>query len=121
MRPSREKVRQLLERPLDKFQLCTVYLDGIECKGQHRIVALGVAVDGAKTVLGLRPGASEKATVVAELLDDLAARGVDFSAPMLDVLDRSKALTKAVHKQAGKRALIQRCPLHKPQRDGSFT
>ena len=48
--------------------------------------------------------------VVAELLEDLAARGVDFSVPMLDVLDRSKALTKAVHKQAGKRALLQRCP-----------
>ncbi len=113
VRTSREKVRELLERPLDKLKLCAVYLDGIEFKGQHLIVALGVAVDGAKTVLGLRQGASENATVVGELLDDLAARGVDFSVPMLYVLDGSKALTKAVRKQAGERALIQRCQLHK--------
>ena len=113
VRTSRQKVRQLLERPLDKLNLCAVYIDGIEFKGQHLIVALGVAVDGAKTVLGLRQGASENATVVGELLDDLAERGVDFSVPMLYVLDGSKALSKAVHKRAGKRALMQRCQLHK--------
>ena len=76
-------------------------------------MALGVAVDGAKTVLGLRQGASENATVVGELLDDLVERGVDFSMPMLYVLDGSKALTKAVRKHAGTNALWQRCQLHK--------
>ena len=83
VRTSREKLRALLERPLDKLKLCVVYLDGIKFKDQHLIVALGVAVDGAKTVLGLWQGASENATVVGELLDDLAERGVDFSVPML--------------------------------------
>ena len=99
--------------PLDQLQLCVIYLDGIEFKGQHLVVALGVAVDGAKTVLGLQQGASENATVVGELLDDLVERGVDFSVPMLYVLDGSKALTKAVRKHAGSRALLQRCQLHK--------
>ena len=113
VRTSREKLQALLERPLDKLKLCAVYIDGIEFKGQHLIVALGVAVDGAKTVLGLRQGASENATVVSELLEDLAGRGVDFSAPMLYVLDGAKALTKAVRKHAGKTALIQRCQMHK--------
>ena len=113
VRVSREKLGELLERPLDKLQLCVVYLDGIEFKGQHLVVALGVAVDGAKTVLGLRQGASENAPVVGELLDDLVERGVDFSAPMLYVLDGSKALTKAVRKHAGTNALWQRCQLHK--------
>ena len=83
VRTSREKLRGILERPLDKLKLCAIYLDGIEFKGQHLVVALGVAVDGVKTVLGLRQGASENATVVGELLDDLAERGVDFSGPML--------------------------------------
>ncbi len=120
VRVSREKLGELLERPLDKLQLCVVYLDGIEFKGQHLVVALGVAVDGAKTVLGLRQGASENAPVVGELLDDLVERGVDFSAPMLYVLDGSNALTKAVRKHAGTNALWQRCQLissptsHKP-------
>lgn len=113
VRVSRRKLRELMERTLDKLQLCTIYLDGIEFKGQHLVVALGVAVDGVKTVLGLRQGASENATVVGELLDDLVARGVDFSVPMLYVVDGSKALTKAVRKHAGPQAMLQRCQLHK--------
>ena len=113
VRLSREKLREIVERPLDKLPLCVIYLDGIEFKGQHLVVALGVAVDGAKTVLGLRQGASENATVVGELLDDLVERGIDFSVPMLYVLDGSKALRKAVRKQAGAHALLQRCQLHK--------
>ena len=51
--------------------------------------------------------------MAAELLENLAGRGVDFSAPMLYVLDGAKALTKAVRQRAGKTALIQRCPMHK--------
>ena len=113
VRISREKLRDLLERPLDDFQLCVIYIDGIEFKGQHLIVALGIAVDGTKTVLGLRQGASENATVVGELLNDLVERGMDFSGPMLYVLDGSKALIKAVRRHAGREALLQRCQLHK--------
>ena len=113
VRVSRAKLRQLLERPLDGLKLCVIYLDGIEFKGQHLVVALGVNIDGGKTVLGLRQGATENATVVGELLDDLVTRGIDFSVPMLYVLDGSKALTKAVRKHAGSQALLQRCQLHK--------
>ena len=113
VRVSREKLGGLLERPLDKLKLCVLYIDGIEFKGQHLIVALGINIDGTKTVLGLRQGASENATVVGELLDDLVERGVDFSVPMLYVLDGAKALTKAVRKHAGSQALVQRCQLHK--------
>ena len=113
VRVSREKLDGLLERPLDKLKLCVLYIDGIEFKGQHLIVALGINIDGTKTVLGLRQGASENATVVGELLDDLVERGVDFSVPMLYVLDGAKALTKAVRKHAGSQALVQRCQLHK--------
>ena len=102
-----------MERPLDKLKLCVLYIDGIEFKGQHLIVALGINIDGTKTVLGLRQGASENATVVGELLDDLVERGVDFCVPMLYVLDGAKALTKAVRKHAGSQALVQRCQLHK--------
>ena len=113
VRTSRQKMRELLERPLDQLKLCAIYLDGIEFKAQHLVVALGVNVDGGKTVLGLRQGASENATVVGQLLEDLTERGVDFSVPMLYVLDGAKALTKAVRKHAGKMALIQRCQMHK--------
>jgi len=41
------------------------------------IVALGVDPKGKKHLLGVREGATENATVVTELLEDLVARGLD--------------------------------------------
>jgi transposase-like protein len=76
-------------------------------------VALGIGCDGRKTVLGLRQGATENATVVGELLSDLASRGLDFRVPRLYVLDGSKALGAAVRRHAGEAACIQRCQVHK--------
>ena len=77
------------------------------------IVALGINIDGCKTVLGLREGATENAAVVSELLGDLASRGLDFSVPRLYVLDGGKALAAAVRRHAGEAAMIQRCQVHK--------
>jgi transposase-like protein len=51
--------------------------------------------------------------VVSALLQDLAARGLDFSVPRLYVLDGGKALAGAVRRHAGEAALIQRCQVHK--------
>ena len=113
IRVSRRKVRELLERDLSKCEFCTLYVDGVEFKGQHLIVALGVNNDGRKMVLGMRQGATENATVVSELFADLADRGVDFTQPRLYIVDGAKALGKAVRQHAGEAALIQRCQLHK--------
>ena len=44
-------------------------------------------MDGSKTVLGLRQGASENTTVAGELLEDLAGRGVDLGAVSQRVRD----------------------------------
>ena len=76
MRVSRRKPRELLERPRDELSLCASYIDGVEDHSQHLIVALGLAADGQKTVLGLRQGATENAVVAGELLGDLEQRGV---------------------------------------------
>lgn len=110
---SREKLRELLERPLGELRLCAVLIDGTLFRDSQVIVALGIGCDGRKTVLGLREGATENATVVSELLSDLARRGLDFSVPRLYVLDGGKALTAAVRRHAGTAALIQRCQVHK--------
>jgi putative transposase len=67
-------------------------IDGTPFNGRQMIAAIGVGSDGKKIVLGLREGATENATVVRELLEDLARRGLDFSTPRLDVLDGAKAL-----------------------------
>ena len=110
---SREKLQELMERPLGGLRLCAVLIDGTPFRGRQMIVALGVNVDGRKTVLGLREGATENATVVSELLSDLAGRGLDFSVPRLYVLDGGKALAAAVRRHAGEAAVIQRCQVHK--------
>jgi putative transposase len=110
---SREKVKQLMERPLGELRLCAVLIDGTPFKDRQMIVALGIACDGRKTVLGLREGATENATVVGALLSDLLERGLDFSTPRLYVLDGGKALHTAVRRHAGEAAFIQRCQVHK--------
>ena len=107
---SREKLRELLERPLGELRLCAVLIDGTPFRDRQMMVALGIGWDGRKTVLGLREGATENATVVSELLSDLAGRGLDFGVPRLYVLDGSKALAAAVRRHAGQAACIQRCP-----------
>ena len=111
--PSREKVNQLMERPLGELRLCAVLIDGTPFKDRQMIVALGIGCDGRKTVLGLRQGATENTTVVGALLSDLLERGLDFSTPRLYVLDGGKALHTAVRRHAGEAAFIQRCQVHK--------
>jgi transposase-like protein len=110
---SRERLRELWERPLDHLELCAMLIDGTPVKGRQMIAAIGIDRAGKKHVLGLREGATENATVVRELLEDLARRGLDFTRPRLYGLDGSKALHAAVTKAAGAAALIQRCQLHK--------
>jgi putative transposase len=110
---SREKVKQLMERPLGELRLCALLIDGTPFQDRQMIVALGIGCDGRKTVLGLREGATENATVVGALLSDLLARGLDFSTPRLYVLDGSKALHTAVRRHAGESAFLQRCQVHK--------
>src|SRR5215468_3188992 len=110
---SREKLKVLMERPLGELKLCAILIDGTPFKGRQMIAAIGVGNDGKKTALGLREGATENATVVRELLEDLAGRGLDFMSPKLYVLDGAKALSAAVKRHAGQDALIQRCQVHK--------
>jgi transposase-like protein len=110
---SREKLKAMLERRLEKMKLCALLIDATPFAGQQMVAALGIRQDGRKTILGLRQGATENATVVGELLGDLMHRGLDFSESRLYVLDGGKALHAAVKKHAGEAALIQRCQVHK--------
>jgi putative transposase len=110
---SRTKLKEMMERRLDKMKLCALLIDATPFAGQQMVAALGISQDGRKTILGIRQGATENATVVGELLGELANRGLDFSAPRLYVLDGGKALHAAVKKYAGESAPIQRCQVHK--------
>jgi putative transposase len=110
---SRSKLKEMMERRLEKTRLCALLIDATPFEGQQMVAALGIAQDGRKTILGIRQGATENATVVGELLGDLVNRGLDFTEPRLYVLDGGRALTAAVKKYAGEAAAIQRCQVHK--------
>jgi putative transposase len=110
---SREKLKELMERPLGELKLCAVLIDGTPFKDRQIIVALGIGCDGRKTVLGLREGATENTAVVNSLLGELVERGLDFSTPRLYILDGGKALAAAVKRHAGEAGFIQRCQVHK--------
>jgi putative transposase len=110
---SRTKLKEMMERRLDKLKLCALLIDATAFAGQQMVAALGISQDGRKTILGIRQGATENATVVGELLGELANRGLDFREPRLYVLDGGKALHAAVKKYAGESAPIQRCQVHK--------
>jgi transposase-like protein len=110
---SRQRVEKLMQRPLGEYAFCALLIDGTPFADQQLIVSIGITLQGHKVVLGLRQGATENATVVKQLLEDLRSRGVDFEVPRLYLLDGGKALHTAVKHLAGKSAFIQRCQIHK--------
>ena len=110
---SRAKLKDMMEHRLENRRLCALLIDATPFEGQQMVAALGIAQDGRKTILGVRQGATENATVVGELLGELMNRGLDFTEPRLYVLDGGRALTAAVRKYAGESAVIQRCQVHK--------
>lgn len=110
---TQETVTTMTSRDLSSISLCALLIDGIHI-GEHLIVvALGVDEAGDKHVLGLHEGATENESVCAALIADLVARGMRTERSMLFVVDGSKALIAAIRKAFGRRAIIQRCQVHK--------
>lgn len=110
---SRQRLEKLQAKPLGEYQFCAMMIDGTCFEDQDVLVAIGLTLQGHKVVLGLHQGASENATIVKHLLEDLRQRGVDFEVPRLYVLDGGKGLLAGVRKVAGKCAVVQRCQEHK--------
>jgi len=110
---SEAELERLLTRRFDEVKLLIIYLDGIQF-GEHILIgAVGVDEQGNKHVLGIREGATENATVVKEVLEDLVARGVSPEQKRLFVIDGSKALRAAINAVFGSQHPVQRCRSHK--------
>ena len=113
VRASAASLAEWSQRSLAGTRYVAVFIDGVEYAGETLVVALGLAPDGHKQVLGLRQGATENAQVVTSLLEELHERGLDTRQPTLFVLDGAKALVAGVKRLFGRNALIQRCQIHK--------
>lgn len=113
VRASVDEVRQLSERRFDNERFVVIFIAGQAYAGETMLVALGITASGEKTLLGLRQGATENATVVTALLEELRERGVKTDVPTLFALGGAKALRAAVARVWGKFGIVQRCQTHK--------
>jgi transposase-like protein len=107
-----EQLSQLMNRPVPQ-DLLVLMIDGKFFGDDCIVTAIAVDAQGKKHVLGLWHGATENATVVKGLLEELVSRGLSCERPMLVVMDGSKALRKAVTLMFGHNAVVQRCRVHK--------
>jgi transposase-like protein len=110
---TRRVLSEWLSRDLSDFRPLILMLDGLEVAGHTLVVALGIARDGTKRVLGLREGATENAALCSGLLEELLERGLTLPERFLVVLDGGKGLRKAVRAVFGEALCVQRCQLHK--------
>jgi transposase-like protein len=101
VRASAAQVKALAERRFDDTHFPAIPIDGVEHAGETMIVAAGTTADCTKRVLGLRQGATENATVCVALLEDLQARGLATSRPVLLMLVGAKALHAAAKRVWG--------------------
>jgi transposase-like protein len=102
-----------LGRSLADLSLAALMIDGLVC-GEHTVlVALGIDEQGSKHILGLWEGATENEVSCKGLMSSMVERGLNTTRTMLVVIDGAKAIHKAVRDTFGKRALIQRCQVHK--------
>ncbi len=110
---SAKKISEVSERRLDDVRFPIVFIDGIGWADTTMVVALGIAEDGAKRILGFREGATENSEVCKALLEDLVERGLNAERATLFVIDGGKAIRKAITRVWGARGLVQRCRVHK--------
>jgi transposase-like protein len=113
-----KKIEELQKRSLKEMDIRAVFIDGKKFKKHGVIVALGVASDGQKFVLGIYQADTENSASCLALLNDLQSRGLPESG-LLFVVDGGSGLNKAleekyqVHDKKNRRAIRIRCFVHK--------
>jgi len=111
---------ELIGRDLSELDVAALMIDGIVFADVCCVAALVITTDGTKVPVGLWDGDTENGTVVKDLLADLVDRGLRYETGILVVIDGSKALAAGVKRVFGKRAVVQRCTLHKRRNVGDY-
>lgn len=110
---TKQKLGAWMSRSLADLSITAIFIDGIHFAEHVVLVVLGVDAKGQKHVLGLWEGATENGAACRAMLADLVTRGLDDKPQRLFVIDGSGALRSAIRDTFGKRALVQRCQVHK--------
>jgi len=113
-----KKIDELQQRSLREMDVRAVFIDGKRFRKQGVIVALGVAGDGRKFVLGIYQASSENHESCLELLNDLERRGLS-ACGLIFIVDGGSGLNKALNikyscdDKRRRRAVRIRCHVHK--------
>lgn len=111
---SAARLKEWMASDLSGLDLLVIQIDGIHMEADMTLVAaVGVDGNGDKHPLGVVEGATENATTVQALIDNLIERGLDPAVQRLFIVDGSKALSKAIRASFGRDVVIQRCQIHK--------
>jgi transposase-like protein len=111
---SAERLAAWMASDLSKLDLLVIQIDGLHIgKDLVLIAALGIDGEGHKHPLALIEGATENATLVQALIDNLIERGLDPKVCRLFIIDGAKALSKVIRRTFGAHTPIQRCQIHK--------
>lgn len=113
-----KKIDDLQKRSLREMDIRAVFIDGKRFSKHGVIVALGVAGDGRKFVLGIYQADTENSRSCMALLSDLESRGLP-EVGLLFIVDGGSGLNKAliekyrVDEKQNRRAVRVRCHVHK--------
>lgn len=110
---SAEKLREFQERDLSGLDILVIFIDGKSFADDEMVLAMGVALDGKKHIMGFVQTATENERVTKQFLRSLLDRGLDISAGVLVVIDGAKGLRSAATKAFRNRVLVHRCQWHK--------
>ncbi len=114
-----EAIERWRNRDLSKEAIKYIYIDGVifsmrvarSIEKVPVLVAIGVAEDGSKLVLGIQSGDKESAGSWREFFRDLKRRGLKGSEVQLGIMDGLSGLEK-VFQEEFPQAKVQRCQVH---------
>ncbi len=108
------RLEEFQTRSLEHVDVVAVFIDGIHLGETVYVAAVGIDREGRKHVLDFEPGSTESSTICRQLLRNLLERSIlHEDGAYLFVIDGGTGIKKALREVFGKRAVIQRCIVHK--------
>jgi len=113
IKSSSKRLKELLERDLSQDDIVAIFMDGKTFAENDIVIALGVDIDGNKSILGFVETSTENTIVIKRFVRELVDRGLKIDDEILFVIDGAKGLKKGIKSILKEKAMVQRCQWHK--------